>query len=51
MTNLQRMLCGLFCVLIVQPASAELIKIEETHMTLLLAIHTSTTSCSAAMTF
>jgi hypothetical protein len=26
MTNLQRMLCGLFCVLVVQPASAELIK-------------------------
>ena len=28
MTNLQRMLCGLFCVLLVQPASAELIKTE-----------------------
>ena len=28
MTNLQRMLCGLFCVLIIQPASAELIKTE-----------------------
>ena len=28
MTNLQRMLCGLFCVLVVQPASAELIKEE-----------------------
>ena len=28
MTNLQRMLCGLFCVLFVQPASAELIKTE-----------------------
>jgi hypothetical protein len=26
MTNLQRMLCGLFCVLVVQPASAELFK-------------------------
>ena len=28
MTNLRRMLCGLFCVLVVQPASAELIKEE-----------------------
>ena len=28
MTNLQRMLCGLFCVLFVQPASAELFKTE-----------------------
>ena len=28
MTNLQRMLCGLFCVLLVQPASAELIKTQ-----------------------
>ncbi len=28
MINLQRMLCGLFCVLVVQPASAELIKRE-----------------------
>ena len=28
MTNLQRMLCGLFCVFIVHPASAELIKRE-----------------------
>ena len=28
MTNLQRMLCGLFCALVVQPASAELIKEE-----------------------
>lgn len=28
MTNLQRMLCGLFCVFVVQPASAELIKTE-----------------------
>jgi hypothetical protein len=28
MTNLQRMLCGLFCLLVVHPASAELIKRE-----------------------
>lgn len=28
MTNMQRILCGLFCVLVVHPASAELIKRE-----------------------
>ena len=28
MTNLQSMLCGLFCVFVAQPASAELIKVD-----------------------